>query len=176
MNDASSLFLHESRALLRDALLPRIRAAVGMMSDEDVWWRPNEASNSVGNLVVHLTGNVRQWIVSGIGGAPDGRERQAEFDRREPLPTAEILARLAAAVADADAVLDRLALSALLEHRTIQGRDVSVLEAIYHVVEHFSMHAGQIIYVAKLRTGRDAGFYELVDGIPRERWSGAKED
>lgn len=165
-------FIEQSRSYLLFEHLPRIRAAVIQLTKEDVWWRPNDASNSIGNLLLHLSGNVRQWIVGGVGGAEDTRERQAEFDRREPIPGPELLALLSGAVADADAVLEALDPALLEEERVIQGRRVSVLEAIYHVVEHFSMHTGQIAYIAKLRLGKDLGFYEIVEGIPRARWEG----
>jgi uncharacterized damage-inducible protein DinB len=172
MSDVGQSFLHHSRTFLQHELLPRTRAAVERLPETDVWWRPNESSNSVGNLVLHLAGNVRQWIVSGIGGANDERRRQEEFDRREPLPAQELVVLLTATVEEAAAVLGSLDESRLLETVHVQGRTVTVMEAIYHVVEHFSMHTGQIVYIAKLRTGDDLAFYEVVEGIPRARWEG----
>src|SRR5262249_27068367 len=128
-------------------------------------------SNSIGNLMLHLAGNIRQWVVSGIGGAPDRRDRDAEFDRRDPLTRAELLATLTAAVAEADAALAAGA-GTLGERRLVQGREVTGLELIYHVVEHFAMHTGQILYIAKLRSGRDLGFYRKEQGIVRPAWPG----
>jgi uncharacterized damage-inducible protein DinB len=171
MTDPGALFLERSRHFLMDELMPRIREAVEKLSEDEVWWRPNDASNSVGNLLLHLSGNVRQWVVSSVGGVPFERRRQEEFAERHPLPPAELLERLEGTVREAADVLDRLDPAVLLEERTIQGRRVTVLEAIYHAVEHFSMHAGQIVYVAKLRRGEDLGFYEMVDGLPRARWT-----
>jgi uncharacterized damage-inducible protein DinB len=168
--ETATAFLDHSRIFLTSEFLPRIRAAVSRMSEEDLWWRPNEASNSVGNLVLHLSGNVRQWIVSAVGGAEDVRRRQEEFEQRSPITTEALLDRLTRAVEDATEVIASLPPERLLESVQVQGRTVSVLEAIYHVVEHFSMHTGQILYVAKLRSGEDLKLYELVDGIPRARW------
>jgi uncharacterized damage-inducible protein DinB len=170
MTDPSRAFIHHSRAFLTEEFLPRIRAVVEALPEEDLWWRPNEASNSIGNLVLHLAGNVRQWIVSGVGGLPDDRNRQGEFDRRDPLPARELLDRLTATVEEADAVLSALPEEELVAPRTIQGRETTVLGAVYHVVEHFSMHTGQIAYIAKLRLGRDLGFYRVEGGVPRSTW------
>ena len=165
-------FLERSRLYLTGELLPRIRAAVERLPEDDVWWRPNEASNSVGNLLLHLSGNVRQWIVSGVGGDVDDRRRQEEFNAVEGADANALMDRLTRTVDDAAAVLSSLPAERLLESVSVQGRTVSVLEAIYHCVEHFSMHTGQILYIVKLRSGEDLGFYELVDDTPRARWSG----
>ena len=168
--ETGAAFLLQSREYLTGHYLPKIRAAVEGLADADLWWRPNAASNSIGNLMLHLSGNLRQWIVSGIGGAPDRRVRAEEFDQREPLSRDELLIRLTEAVLEADAVLAALSPAALGESRPVQGRMVTALQAIYHAVEHFGMHAGQILYVAKLRAGKDLGLYRLVDGIPRPAW------
>jgi len=170
--ETAAAFLAQSRELLTAHYLPKIRAAVDRLSETDLWWRPNRDSNSVGNLMLHLAGNIRQWIVSGVGGAPDRRERAAEFSRTEPLPLGELLSTLTEAVLDADAVLARVDPASLAERRAVQGREVTGLEAIYHAVEHFGMHTGQILYIAKLRAGEDLGFYRLEDGILRPAWPG----
>jgi len=163
-------FLVQSARYLQDDYVPRIARCLEQLSDEDVWWRPNEASNSIGNLVLHLMGNARQWIVHGVGGAQDVRTRQEEFDRREPLPKAELVERLRTTIAEAADVIGRVSPDRLLEPRLIQGYETTVLGAIYHVVEHFSMHTGQIIVLAKARTGRDLGFYVMQDGNPKPAW------
>ncbi len=172
-------FVAEARRLLREDYLPKIERCLETLAAGDLWWRPNDASNSVGNLLLHLEGNARQWIVSGVGGAPDRRARQTEFDAGKnseadaaPLPNAtELLARLRATLDEVDAVLARLDASALLETRSIQGlSEVSVLSAVFHVVEHFSMHTGQITLLAKLRGGNDLAFYDFTSGAPRATW------
>ena len=170
--DIGAAFLAQSREYLTAHYLPKIRSAVAPLAEPDLWWRPNDASNSIANLMLHLAGNIRQWIVSGVGGAPDRRERAGEFARRDGLLKDELLAVLSGAVHDADAALARISRAALAEARTIQGRETTVLAAIYHVVEHFGMHTGQIAYISKLRTGKDLGFYRMEGGIPRAAWPG----
>src|SRR5689334_22812684 len=128
-------FIDGSRAFLAKDFFPRIQACVERLTDEEIWWRPNEQSNSIGNLILHLAGNVRQWIVSGLGGEDDTRTRQQEFDERSHIPKAELIAKLKSAVEDADAVLAKLDPEVLLENRKIQGKEISVMYAIYHVVE-----------------------------------------
>ena len=116
---------------------------------------PNEASNSVGNLLLHLRGNVTQWIIGGVAGRPYERHRQQEFDERTSIPKKELLAKLRAVVEEAGDVIGGLDAGALLSMRQIQDYEVTVLEAVYHVVEHFGMHTGQIILLTKARTGED---------------------
>ena len=171
MNPAQA-FLAQSREYLTGHYLAKIRAAVEPLAEADLWWRPNEASNSIGNLMLHLAGNIRQWIVSGVGGAPDRRDRAAEFARRDPLEREALLTVLTEAIFEADAVIARADPAALDARLTVQGRAVTVLEAIYHVVEHLALHAGQIIYIAKLRGAQDLGFYRMEGSIPRPAWPG----
>lgn len=170
MSPAGQAFIDRSRAFLGSEYLPRIRGCLEELPPDALWWRPNEASNSVGNLLLHLSGNVRQWIVSGVGGEEDVRERQAEFDAGGGSDAGTLLARLEHTVADADRVLADLDPDRLLEDLVIQGTHTTVLGAIYHVVEHFGMHTGQIAYITKLRTGEDLGFYDVEDGIARPTW------
>jgi|KBSSwiStaDraftv2_1062776.scaffolds.fasta_scaffold29247_3 uncharacterized damage-inducible protein DinB len=173
--NTGSAFLAQSREYLTAHYLPKIRAALDVVPEADLWWRPNENANSIGNLLLHLAGNIRQWVVSGVGGAPDRRDRASEFARREPIPRAALLALITEAVLEADSVLASTDPASLGERRAVQGRTVTLLEAIYHAVEHFGMHTGQIVYIAKLRSGVDLGFYQLVDGIPRAAWGGRPE-
>jgi uncharacterized damage-inducible protein DinB len=154
---------------LLDDFLVKIERSVNKMTDEQIWWRANEESNSIGNLLLHLAGNVRQWIVSGIGGAPDNRFRQGEFDERNLISGEELLTNLRKTVEEACAVLENLTDDGLLEKRSIQGRDTTVLAAVYHVAEHFAMHAGQIIFIAKMFAG-DMKFYEDAGGLAIPNW------
>jgi uncharacterized damage-inducible protein DinB len=151
---AAVTFLTESRRYLCDEYPASIASATLSLTDEQIWWRPNEGSNSIGNLILHLAGNVRQWIVAGIGGHPNERNRQQEFDERKKIPKHELLARLTTVLAEADEVLANLQESELSEPRQIQGSDTTVMKAIFHVVEHFSMHTGQIQWIAKSPLGR----------------------
>jgi len=153
MTDVAQAFLGESRHYLRGTYLPAIERSVAPLTDAQVWWRPNEASNSIGNLILHLSGNVRQWIVGGVGRLANERNRQMEFDERNRIPKEQLLARLRAVLDEADAVLAGLTEADLTEPREIQGRDTTVLNAIFHVVEHFSTHTGQILWVAKSQLG-----------------------
>lgn len=173
-NETARTFITHARAFLRDDFFPKIERCLEQLSDEDVWWRANSESNSIGNLLLHLAGNVRQWIVSGIGGAPDTRIRQQEFDERTGITRAELLARLKEVLGDADNALAALEPSLLLEERKIQGNDVQLLEAIFHVVEHFSMHTGQIILLTKMLKNSDLRFYDFSKGKPERAWT--KED
>lgn len=167
--DGLQTFIDQSRNLLTCSYLPRIEGCVEKLSDQELWWRANPESNSVGNLLLHLAGNVRQWIVSGVGGASDARQRQREFDERSPIPGGEVLFQLKKVVLESDGVLAGVTPAALLEYRRIQGLDVTVLEAIYSVVSHFSMHTGQIILLTKMWKG-DLGFFDMSGGTPRPRF------
>ncbi len=155
MTDINKHFIAEARRYLSSSYLPKIERSLETLTDEDIWWRANSESNSIGNLLLHIDGSTRMWIISGVGGALDRRDRQQEFDERSVIPHAELLARLKATVAEVDAVLANVEAKALLERRQIREDNVTGLEAIFHAVEHFSMHAGQIIMLAKMRTGKD---------------------
>src|SRR5688500_15164204 len=160
-DDTGKIFIAQSRSFLSGDYLPRLERCLAELSDEDVWWRANDASNSIGNLLLHLTGNIRQWIVSGIGGAADYRSRQQEFDEKSIIPRGALLDGLRKALADVDDVLANLNPEHLLEQRRIQDYEVTILYAIFHVVEHFSMHTGQIILMTKMLKARDLEFYDL---------------
>jgi uncharacterized damage-inducible protein DinB len=166
----AAAFVDRSRRYLVEDFHPRILAALDRLSDADLWWRPNEASNSAGNLVLHLCGNARQWIVGGVGGEPDRRERQAEFDARGGVTRAELVALLARTFADLDRTLRGFDAARLLERRTIQGSEVTLLEAILHVVEHVSHHTGQLLWIAKARSGADLGLWHVEGGVAKPTW------
>lgn len=155
------LYLSYCRRRLSEEYLPRILRCLGELADDDIWWRPNENANSVGNLVLHLSGNVRQWIVSGLGGADDVRDRKSEFSERGPVPRDELVERLVTTLRDADGALARFDPARLSETRRIQVYDATCLDALSHVLEHFAQHLGQIVYITKLRKGVDLKFYDL---------------
>ena len=162
MNETSRVFLDKSRTLLTSEYSVKIERSVERLSGAEVWWRPNEASNSIGNLILHLNGNVGMWILSGVGRLAFERNRQLEFDERRQMPAAELLAQLNATLQRADEVLAGLDETELLSRREIQGYDVTVLEAIYHVVEHFGMHTGQIILLSKAQVAGDLSLWRPV--------------
>jgi uncharacterized damage-inducible protein DinB len=152
MTDIAKEFIAQSRQFLRSDYLPKIERCLDVLSDEDVWWRANDGSNSIGNLLLHLEGSTRAWIVGVAGGSPSSRNRQQEFDQRERIPRAELMSRLREMVAEVDSVLARLDVGVLLERRQARDEEVTVLWAVYHAIEHFSMHTGQIIMLAKMRS------------------------
>ena len=142
-----------------EAQYGRIETCVAKLNPAQVWMRQSENENAVGNLLLHLAGNVRQWILSGVGGAPDIRERDREFAARDQMPPAELTARLRATVEEAVRVIRGLSAGALMERVTVQGHDVTKMEAVYTVVEHFAGHTFQIIFATKLLTSEDLGFF-----------------
>ena len=159
MNGISDrLFLEFSAAKL-EQLCSRVEACLAGLSGEQVWTRGGENGNAIGNLVLHLCGNVRQWIVSGLGERPDIRDRDAEFAPRRGVAAAELSKELRSTVDQASVVLRGFNPDRLGERVTIQGYHLPFLEAIYHVVEHFSMHTGQIIFATKLLQTSDLDFY-----------------
>jgi uncharacterized damage-inducible protein DinB len=166
MSTVSRNFVDYSRHLLTADYLPKLDTCLERLTDADVWARPNEASNSVGNLILHLCGNVTQWIIGGVGGKAYERHRQQEFDERTAIPGRELIERLRRVVERADEVLRDVDAEALSTRRQIQGYDVTVLEAIYHVVEHFSMHTGQIIVMTKAKTGADLKLWQPETATP----------
>jgi uncharacterized damage-inducible protein DinB len=168
--DTPTTFLARSRHYLGTEYRIKLRAAVESMPADALWWRANATSNSVGNLLLHLSGNVRQWIVSGVGGAPDARHRASEFEATEGGDAATLLAALISTLDEVDAVLATLTPEDLASTRVIQGRDVTVLDAIYHVTEHFSFHLGQIVLLAKMHAPGAVKFYEDAGGLAKPIW------
>ena len=161
------LFLDFSRNKLLNQYWPRLRKAVEPLSQEQIWWRPNQASNSIGNLILHLNGNVWQWLVASFNRLTDERDRPAEFSATGDLSAADLLARLGQTMDEASKVLERLTNENLLATWQIQGYTVSGLAAVYQVVEHFGLHYGQIVYITKMQEGRDLGFYRELSKTGR---------
>lgn len=149
----------EARRRIAGESLPRILRCIEELSDEAIWRRPNESVVSVGNLVLHLAGNVRQWIGSGLGGAPDERTRDAEFAEQGPMPREGLVRILNDTIRDAESVLETLDPDTLLEPRRVQGRQETGVSILVHVVEHFSYHTGQISLHTKLHRNIDLGYY-----------------
>ena len=176
MMSVTEAFIAEARQLLKEDYLSKIERCLEILDDKQVWWRAHEESNSIGNLLLHLAGNARQWIVSGVGLAPDTRVRQREFDEREEVPREVLLEKLKATLGEVDDVLAGIDEQSILERRRIQGYEVSVLEAIFHVVEHFSMHTGQVILLTKMLVKSDLRFYDFSGGAPQQNWTSARSD
>ena len=164
---AAQGFLRHTRFRLREDYQVKIASALAELTDEQIWWRPNEASNNIGNLILHLCGNIRQWMIAGVGGAVDARDRNSEFANRGQTGKAELLALLTKTLSEVDGVL------AELENETVENSDAplqrqimpqgfaqTVLDSVFHVVEHFSYHTGQIVFIAKLLAGERIRFYD----------------
>jgi hypothetical protein len=165
--NVTTLFLEFSRRKLMEQYWPRLRTCVESLTDEQVSWRPNDSSNSIGNLILHLNGNVRQWLVASFNRLEDTRDRPAEFNERGAVSGAALLAQLSATMHEASEVLSRLAEADLLSPFEIQGYHVRGLDALYQVVEHFGLHCGQILYITKMMRDEDLGFYHALSKTGR---------
>lgn len=153
-NETGTLFLQASSTKL-EQMTGYLTTCLLKLSDEQIWERHGAHENAVGNLVLHLCGNMRQWIMHGVGGAADVRVRDTEFSQTEGLTAAELVALYKSTVDEARSIIDSLPAERLVERTTPQGRNVSVLEAIYQVVGHVQQHVGQIILLTKQMTAKD---------------------
>lgn len=166
----SRAFIEQARELLTSEYLPRIERCLEKLTDHQIWWRANPESNSIGNLLLHLSGNARQWIVCGLGGETDKRRREVEFAEREIIPRDELLSNLRNTMTDVDRTLGSFDPTRLLVEHRIQGTQTTALAAILHVTEHFSMHTGQIILLTKMLANVDLVFYDFSSGKPVHTW------
>jgi len=166
-SNLSSLFLNFSRHKLLEQYWPRQKSCVESLTEEQIWWRPNDASNSVGNLLLHLNGNLRQWLVASFDHLDDTRDRPAEFNQRDRIPASALLHQLGATIEEASKVLSRLTWKELVSPMEIQGYKVTGLDAIYQVIEHFGLHYGQIAYITKMLRNQDLGFYRELNKTGR---------
>ena len=135
------------------ASVERIQHCLGQLDDRQVWWRPHESQNSIANIVLHLCGNLRQWIIAGVGGAPDTRNRPLEFSERNPIPKEELVRRLDQTALEVDRILASVSDDRLLKIRRIQGFEETVLSAIFDTLAHFSGHTQEIVYITRLQLG-----------------------
>jgi hypothetical protein len=145
-------------------LTDRIRVCLGKLTSEQIWARGTENENTVGNLVLHLSGNVRQWIISGLGGAPDIRERDREFKTTGGIPMGALNEQLENTMTEAIGIVSGLSTEQLLRTYEVQNRTASGVEVLLKVMEHFGQHTGQIIYATKNLTGQDLGLL-----MPRQK-------
>lgn len=159
MNEATgAAYLAWCRTRLLSHYWPRVQRCVTELSDEQLWWREHEPNNSVGNLVLHLVGNVNQFVLATFGGAPDTRDKEREFSERTSVSGKALLQKLETALRDSDKILSQFNPDRFLETAVLQGRERTYLEVLAVVLEHFALHTGQIIYIAKLMTGKDLKF------------------
>jgi uncharacterized damage-inducible protein DinB len=157
-----SLFVNAAVAKLRNST-DRIGTCLGRLNDDQIWARGHESENAVGNLLLHLEGNVRQWIISGLGGAPDTRVRDREFAARSGIAGNDLVARLKTTIDEATQVVSGLTGEQLTQVYEVQNRKVSGVEAVLGVIDHFAQHTGQIIFATKNLTGEDLGL-----SVPRK--------
>lgn len=169
MPDLAQIFVDTARKSLIEQHWPRLSECVCSLTEEQLWWRPNQASNSIGNLLLHLNGNIGQWIVAAFNRKEDARNRALEFSERGPVPVGGLLARLGGTVEEAGATLVRLTPAELQATYEIQGYRVTGLYAIFHAVEHFAMHYGQVAYIVKALQDRDLGFWNTLDKTGRAK-------
>lgn len=155
--------LSEVRRRLFEESFPRIKQCLEALPDEDIWYRPNEVSNSVGNLVLHISGNLRQWILGGLGGQEDLRNRPQEFAELGPLPTTQLLALLDRLEEEIDDLLDELSTEHLVATYHIQAFRETGISVLFHAVEHTAYHVGQITYITKWRTEAETNYYGGID-------------
>jgi len=149
----------ETKRRILEEFIPRIIKCLSLLKDEEIWYRPNLESNSIGNLVLHIEGNARQWLISGLGGAKDQRNRKIEFEEKGPLPKTQLIDKLNLLYLDIERILDKIDLKNLLTVRKVQVFEETGLAIWIHAIEHFSYHTGQIAYATKMITNTQLGFY-----------------
>jgi len=167
-NRNTSIFFQQSIYYL-ELNTPRIQKCLDQLSEQEVWQRPNDSSNSVGNLILHLCGNITQYILSGLGGKQDLRERDTEFESEGGVDKEELILMLSQVVSEASNVINSLSEEQLNEAYQVQGYDHTGISIIIHVVEHYSYHTGQIAFWTKLLKDQDLGFYAGQDLNVRNR-------
>ena len=142
---------------------PKIEKCLAELTEDELWHRPNASSNSPGNIILHLCGNITQYVLSSLGDIEDKRERDKEFTSTRVLQKAELMDKLKTTVSAAVKIMRSLNDSDMLQKHSVQGFDLSAIGIIIHVVEHYSYHTGQIIYWTKLIKDKDLGFYSSTD-------------
>ena len=153
-----------AQAVVRiQASMDKIQGCLKELDDTMFWAIPNENSNGVAQLLRHLQGNIGQYIISGLGGNPDLRDRPAEFDASTDADRETITSSFVEVARNAQDLIRAVPDSVLLERKRVQGFELSGLGIILHVVEHLSYHTGQIAYLTKLYRNIDLGFYRDFD-------------
>lgn len=161
--ELAEAFLKEAKRRLYDDSMPRIEKCLSLLTEEEIWHRPNEETVSMGNLVLHLEGNIGQNILHAFGGEPNTRDRPKEFSETGPIPTEELWRHLETTMDRARQVLDETDPHSLLQKHTLQGYTETRLSILTHVVEHFSYHVGQMTWYVKSKKNVDTGYYAGLD-------------
>jgi len=153
-----------SQAIYRNGLnLQRIIKCVDLLTEDELWQHPNGSSNSIGNLILHLNGNITQYIISALGNSPDLRERDLEFSSNSTLKAAELKDLITLTINNAAGVMEDVDAAELTRIYEVQGHVMSGIAIIIHVTEHLSYHTGQIVFLTKLLKDVDLGFYKGMD-------------
>lgn len=163
MKNIHQLLISETNRRLLQESFPRLKKCLNELSEKEIWYRPNNNSNSVGNLVLHLCGNARQWIIAGLGKEKDTRQRQSEFEQRAIIPTEKLLEMLDVLEKDLKVILNNISEKDLMKTHSVQTFQETGVAILVHVVEHFSYHVGQVTYFVKWRKDMDTGYYEGVE-------------
>jgi len=162
MNNLTEEFIEQSLIKI-DEYTGKIEQCLEELTEEEIWLQPNDSSNSVGNLMLHLNGNITQYIVSSLGSREDMRERDKEFNTREGYDKNELRRMLSSLISEIKSIINNLTNEDLLKVRSVQGFELSGLAIVLHVVEHYSYHTGQIVFWTKLLKNKDLGFYKNLD-------------
>lgn len=162
-NQIRDLLIEDIKVRFFDESFPRIAQCLNSLSDSEVWKKPNANSNSIGNLVLHLDGNIRQWLLSGIGNQGDKRIRDLEFSEKGPIPKKLLLDKLNQLEIDCKSVFNNITKEDLIIEKNIQGFKTNVTSILIHITEHLSYHTGQIAFYTKLLKNIDLKFYGDLD-------------
>lgn len=159
MSDPLPYALTSLRNRITKVFPAQIRECVDRLDDEQIWWRPNEASNSVGNLVLHLTGSLNHFLNRQIGGFEYDRNREAEFNERRQIAKDELLAAFDAMVLKAEQTFDGLTIERLGDPSPEQRMYTVVIEDLISIATHIANHTGQILWITKML--KDGGLDDL---------------
>ena len=149
-NNLNTVALEAVRSRITRILPAQIRSCVEELTDEQLWWRPNEQSNSVGNLVLHLSGSMSHYLLRGIGGIEYDRDRPAEFSERGPVPKSQVLAIFDQTISQATRILDSFDTSRFLEPSDEPDYVPTIFDVLFNISIHLATHTGQIVYITKM--------------------------
>jgi uncharacterized damage-inducible protein DinB len=149
-NNLNDVALEALRSRITRILPTQVRSCIEQLTDEQLWWRPNEHANSVGNLVLHLSGSMRHHLSRGVGGIEYKRDRPAEFAERGPMSKAQLIATFDEAISEATQILESFDTSRLLGPTDEPSYVPTVFDAIFNIAIHLATHTGQIVYVTKM--------------------------
>jgi len=161
--EVSKLLIAEFDKRVFEESYERIYRCISLIDEKDLWQSPSPGIPAIGNLILHLCGNARQWILSGLGGRPDNRDRDQEFIAQTKIKKAELVFLLENMRSNLRQTLEELDPKRITELHVVQGFEVTGFSVIVHVIEHFSYHTGQITTLTKFLTNKDTGYYKGID-------------